>query len=243
MTNAWYRWLRERRILQRLSYCLCILLVYGQLRAEPKGQDAAVQQVLRKAQGVVRQLTQDKALLEAEKNALVAEKGSLEGRLKAFDEITRQLYKAQSELGQCRSSLSLNQSSKASLEVQLEEKHKSNLYIASQAKDMQAEYHKLMEDFKDRGRIIDGYAKSNTKLLDINHELLDKFNNKGLLDEISDVEPITGIGQVRTDAISAEYKYKLHQLKMLSKEGANQSLQDATGKSDSISEHGVKDSD
>lgn len=53
--------------------------------AEPKGQDAAAQQVLRKAQGVVRQLTEEKAALETQKTALETEKTALQSQKTALE--------------------------------------------------------------------------------------------------------------------------------------------------------------
>jgi chromosome segregation ATPase len=79
----------QQRTMKRLIVAMVGLVSAGmwsnQVGAEAKGQDAAVQQVLRKAQGVVRQLTEEKAALETQKAALETEKTALLGQKSALE--------------------------------------------------------------------------------------------------------------------------------------------------------------
>jgi hypothetical protein len=97
----------------RLRHWLAGLLVSGLLasagpaQAEPKAA-APGGEAIKKAQGLIRQLSQEKAALEAEKTAWAGEKATLEAKVKNLDAAVAQLqsvvfYRAIRRLfiGQC----------------------------------------------------------------------------------------------------------------------------------------------
>ncbi|MGZ8219372.1 hypothetical protein [Methylomagnum sp.] len=189
--------------------------------AEPKGgQDAAMQQVLRKAQGVVRQLTQEKAALEAEKTALLGEKASLEAKVKALEESVKRLEPLQGEVERYKASVESLQGAKTGLETQVSQgrEQAQNLLkkqrdIIAKAKEIRADNVLLVEAVKEREQWIGQCGKHNQDLQGTNRELLEKYKEKSFWDELLDAEPLTGIGKVKTETAAEEYRYRLQHLK------------------------------
>jgi chromosome segregation ATPase len=226
-------------VLAQLAF-LAAVLASGSAGAEPKGQDAALQQVLRKAQGVVRQLTQEKAALEAEKAAWLGEKSALEEKLKALEAEIKKLAPLRGEVERYKSSLESLQSSKTSLESQLNEGrqkeqnllHKHQETIAK-AREIQADNQLLVEAVKERERWIEQCGQRNQELLAANRELLEKYKAKGFWEKLGDLEPLTGLSQVQTENAAEEYRYKLEHLKATPfKTELESSPQDGTAGSD-----------
>ena len=219
------RWKRPSGEFRRVALCAVLALGYGPVGAEPKsGQDAAMKEVLRKAQGVLRTLTEEKAALEAEKTKLTSDNAALQDKVKRLEDALQKLEPLQAlpaEVERCKTSVAALQGVRVNLESQLNqgrEKERGLVEkqqeISAQAKDIQADNQWLVEAVKEREQWIAQCGQHNHQLLDANRELVEKYKEKGFWDEAADLEPFTGFGKVATENAAEEYRYKLHQLKV-----------------------------
>lgn len=205
-----------------LAVTLCAAALWaGAAVAEPKsGQDAALQQVLRKAQGVVRQLTQDKAALEAEKATLVTEKAALEEKVRKLEEALKPLEALPAEVARCKTDTEALRSARTNLESQLSQGReqaqallKKHQEVIVKARDIRADNLLLVEAVKEREQWIEQCGKRNKDLLGTGRELAEKYRDKSFWDEVGDLEPFTGIGKVKSENAAEQYRYRLQQLK------------------------------
>ncbi|SMF95132.1 hypothetical protein SAMN02949497_2478 [Methylomagnum ishizawai] len=206
-----------------LALCAALLLAGGAAGAAPKSpsQDAGLKEVLRKAQGVLHQLSAEKAALEAEKASLLGEKAALETQVKTLEQAVRKLEPLPAQLEQCKKTgTEALQSAKADFDSRIEQAkgREQTLMgrqrdIVAQAKDIQADNQLLVEAVKEREQWIAQCGERNRSLLSANQELVEKYKEKGFWDQVTDLEPLTGLGKVQTENAAEDYRYKLHQLK------------------------------
>jgi chromosome segregation ATPase len=217
-----------------LSLILCAAFWANTAAAEPKNsQDAAMQQVLRKAQGVVRQLTQDKAALEAEKaalteqnTALAAQKSALEEKVKKLEEALKPLESLPAEVARCKTDAESLRSARTGLETQLSQGReqaqallKKHQDVIAKAREIRADNLLLVEAVKEREQWIEQCGKRNRDLVGTGRELAEKYKDKGFWDEVADLEPFTGLGKVKSETTAEDYRYKLRKLKATPFEG------------------------
>ena len=215
----------------RLLFWLGAALFAGIALAEPKSQEAGMQQVLRKAQGVVRQLTEEKAALEAQKTALEAEKAAwitekaalektraeLEGQVKKLEETLKPLP---AELQRCKASVQSLQKTKADLEARLAQAHareeqsfQKQQAIVAKAREIQGDNSLLLAAVKEREDWIATCGKNNRELVKVLREAVTQYKEKGFWDAVSEAEPFTGIGRIKTENAAEAYRYKIEHLK------------------------------
>jgi chromosome segregation ATPase len=210
----------------------------GAESAKP-GADAGLAQSLRKAQGMLRQLAQEKADLEAKAQ-------SLEGQVKTLE---TQIAPLQNQLQQTQASLYALQGQKTALErdkaslardktaleaqaEQLREGIQTQKdYIEEQRGQLQAAAEQLqatggdlektradnqllVNAVKERSRWIQECTGKNRSLFKANKELLDKFADEGLWDRIKTAEPFTGIGKVAKENAVQDFAFKLEDLQV-----------------------------
>ncbi len=196
---------------------LIILLLVAQTPlAAPKTNDGNAAIV--KAQGMIRQLTQEKAALEAEKQQWQTEKADLDARIQALDSAAARLPALQGELERYKSAL---EAVRGNLETQLGqerqnrqallEKHNA---VVSKAKDIHSDNQLLVNAVREREQWITQCGQQNEKLRSTNLEILGHYRDKGFLQQLAELEPLTGIGQVDTETTVEDYTYKLKQLKI-----------------------------
>lgn len=211
----------------RLTLLLCAGLWAGVAVAEPKSQDAGLQNVLRKAQGVVRQLTEEKAALEAEKAAWVTEKEALEKtrtgleeRIKQLEAKLKPLEPLPAELQRCKTGVQALQKAKADLEARLaqartheEQAFQKQQAIVAKARDIQGDNALLLAAVKEREQWITTCGQRNQELVKVLREAVTKYREKGFWEAVGDAEPFTGIGRHQTENMAAEFRYKIEHLK------------------------------
>lgn len=198
-----------------------LLLVAGLAQAEPKGgADANLREVLRKAQGVLHQLTEQKAALEAEKATLQSEKTALEDKVKNLEASLHKLEVLPAQVEQCKASIESLQTSKTTLESQISQGRDQAQALLQKQRDIVAKARAIQDDnqllvdaVKEREQWINQCGERNKALLQANGELLEKYKDKGLWERVGDLEPFTGLGKVQTENAAEEYRYKLYQLK------------------------------
>lgn len=218
-----------RFLVIRLAILMGIGIVADSVHAQPKGGDAAMQQVLRKAQGVIRQLTEEKAAFErqklelenqkagleadkssliAEKTALLNDKTSLEAKVKKLETAIKPLEALPAELNRCKLGNQILQQTKTKLMGKVHLLESNNTL--------------LLEAVKERERWITACGKKNQELVTSANELVGKYKDKSIWEEVGDAEPFTGIGRVNTENSAEEYRYKIEHLKATTFESETQ---------------------
>lgn len=185
--------------------------------AEPPkgGGDAQVLQTLRKAQGMLRELGQQKADLEA-KNA------ELESKLKALEAKANQVEPLQSQVQQMKASLDAVQGSKAALEQQITGQTTRLQTAAEQQRQTSGQLAKTQRDnlllvnaVKERAQWIVGCADRNKSLVRVNREIIAKLGgSKSLWDSFKEAEPLTGLGTIEKENAAQDFHYKLDDLEI-----------------------------
>lgn len=180
--------------------------------AEANKKDAAAAQAIRKAQGMLRQLSQEKAALEAEKTALQEQVKKLEARVKELEPL-------QGELERHKSALETLKSAQSALESQLHgERERGRTLqhqqreVLAQARKIQADNNLLVQAIKEREEWIARCSALNKDMLDTNRELVERYKEKGFWDKLAEIEPLTGIGKVKAENVEQEYRFRLKDL-------------------------------
>ena len=197
-----------------LSALLSSCAVIG---AEPKtAGDGGV--AIKKAQGLIRQLSQEKTALEAEKAQWLKEKSELDAKLKNLEDTVKKLQPLQAEVVRYKSDL---ESTRNSLDAQLgqERQQKQALLqkhndVVVKANAINADNQLLVQAVKEREQWIEHCAKANKELRSVNLEILNKYKEKGFWQELAEQEPLTGLGSIETETFMEDYRYKLQQLKI-----------------------------
>lgn len=190
-----------------------MLSAYAGYAATPK-QPSANSQALLKAQGMVRQLGEEKAALEAEKTAL-------QEQVKKLEEQVKQLAPLQSGLKQCQADATAlkngNQSLSASLSdyqhkySSLQNKHQE---IIGKAKQIDADNYLLVSAVKEREKWIKDCQTKNKQLISSSQELIRLYRHKSFWEKAAELEPFTGIAKVKTQDTVEHYQFKLEDLKI-----------------------------
>jgi chromosome segregation ATPase len=184
-----------------------------EVSAAPKQNDAAAQ-ALRKAQGMLRQLSEEKAALEAEKKALADEGEKLRGEVARLEPLKGQIEQYRAGLEDSRSANGALQEQlrrAGTRERNLQDKLKE---IVVQAKSIQNDNRLLVAAVQEREKWIAQCAENNKALIAANGEMLEQYRNKGFWDKLAEMEPITGIGRVETENLAEAYQFKLQDLKV-----------------------------
>ncbi|QWF69577.1 hypothetical protein KEF85_09305 [Methylomonas paludis] len=183
---------------------------------EPKSGDGGA--AIKKAQGLIRQLSQEKTALEAEKTALLADKNQLEDKLKALESTVKKLEPLQGEVERYKSGL---ESVKTSLESQLgQERQRQQALlqkhndVVGKANSIFADNQLLVQAVKEREAWINQCSSRNQELRQLNQDLLARYKDKGLWQHVLELDSVTGIGKIEAESVAEEYRYKLQQLKI-----------------------------
>lgn len=227
--------MREFRSLPSLLLIAALILTgSGPAIAEsPKGgADAAMAQSLRKAQGMVRQLSQEKADLEAK---LEEQAKVLEAKTAETTALQTQLQQAQANLQALQKNVAVLEAEKkkltaekttllnerAALQHEVAEQHSKLQALAELQQQTAMELERFQRDnlmlvgaVKERESFMRDCTIKNQGLLKANRDLLDQFSQEGLWDKVKLAEPFTGIGRVGRENAVQDYKYRLEDLEV-----------------------------
>lgn len=164
----------------------------------------------RRVQVMQQQFSTEKAVLEKDK-ADLAEK---------VDKITRQAESAKQGAAQLeRKSSSLTKDLAAAKEesAALQEKlHKSETAHAElvalhkqESEKNQKQVGLLQAALAQRGQVLGSCETKNSKLYELNREILAQYRDKGFLDALVQADPLTGIKSVQVENVMEEYRDKL----------------------------------
>lgn len=211
--------------------------------AEPaKTQDAAAQQVLRKAQGMLRQLSQEKAALETEKAALVEQVRKLEARVGELEPLKEEVARQKSAADSLRGA-------NGALETRVEQAREQTAVLLQKQKDLagrarliQADNELLVKAVQEREQWIATCGDQNRRLVEAGRELTGKYRDKGFWEQVAEAEPFTGIGKVRTENVAENFRYRIHQLQVTPFAG-NELAPGAAASKETPADPGAEDDD
>lgn len=221
-----------------------LTLVTPAILAEPAkgGADAGLAQTLRKAQGMVRQLSQEKADLEAKVQAMETQVKDLEAKAAKVAPLETQLKDTQASVENLTKSVKtldhdkkLLERDKAHLTAEgeklregiatqkeyIEEQNAKLKAAAEQYETTSGELEQNRQDnqllvnaVKERTRWIQECTGKNQSLVKANRELLQKFADEGVWDRVKVAEPFTGIGKVKRENAVQDFEFKLEDLQV-----------------------------
>ena len=187
--------------------------------AEPKPSDGSA--AIKKAQGLIRQLSQEKSALEAEKTAWLQEKANLDSKVKNLEETAKKLPQLQVELERSQAGLAVSQSNLNAEQNQLAQERQKQQALLQKHNEMiikanaiYADNQLLVNAIREREQWIQQCTSRNQSLQTANLAVLKKYQDKSLLQQIVELEPLTGIGEVATQTEVEDYRYQLQQLKI-----------------------------
>lgn len=201
-----------------LALACCALWWNSPGLAEPKGgADAALVQNLRKTQGMLRQVAQEKADLEAKVL-------DLEAQLKAIDGLKariKELEPLESQVKQQKANLDTLQAGNASLQQRISGDADRIRNGMEQQRKVLGELERFRRDnallvaaVQERTQWIGDCAGKNQALLKANRDWIDQHGDKKLWDEIIAAEPFTGIAAVTQENAAEQFRYKLGDLEV-----------------------------
>ncbi len=199
------------RILCAAWLWFVLLIPAGAQQAADPQQTAAA---LSRAQGLLRQIGQQKAQLEIENAKIKAANAGLEKKLKS----------AQARLDDTAADLESSQRQHARTEVLLErtrarldktterlrefvEKYKTTAQSLAETKFEKQSVESELETTQ--GELADAEEK-NLALYKSNREILDLYNNKSGWDGFLQKEPFTGIKDVQIENVVEQYEYEMY---------------------------------
>lgn len=195
----------------------CGLLLSGLAAGvEPKSGDGGT--AIRKAQGLIRQISQEKMALEADKAALLSEKTQLEARVKLLEEAVRRLQPLQGELERYKTAL---ETTRSSFDGQLAGErqqyqalvHKHNDVVAK-ANAIYADNQLLVQAVEEREQWLGKCSAANARLQALDRDMLEKYRNRGFFDKLADLDAITGIGRIDAENAAEDFRFRLQQLQI-----------------------------
>lgn len=164
----------------------------------------------RRMQIMQQQFAQEKAALEKGKSELVQK----------ADDLTKQAESARQDAAQLerkRSSLTKVLSAAKEESAALQEKlHKSEIAHAElvalhrqESEKNQKQVGLLQAALAQRGQALGSCETKNSKLYELNREILAQYRDKGFLDALVQIDPLTSIKSVQVENILEEYRDKL----------------------------------
>lgn len=177
--------------------------------ADNKAANDASAQALKKSQAIVRQLTTEKTALQEENAKLTQQLQQFMGKLQSLEpEVMRQ----KSQLDAMRGSNAELQGKLGRDSHHIASLNQQNQELQKQIRAYAADNQLLKKAVEERQQRIQSCEHKNHELYRYNVELLDRYRDKSMLEEILEKEPFTGIAAVRTENENDQYRYKLDDL-------------------------------
>ena len=181
---------------------------------DAKKEDAAMLQTLRKAQGMLRQVAQEKADLEAQN-------GKLQEQIKSLEAKVGELTPLQAEVREQKAGLDSMQNQNQALQQRLSEGSDRFRNLLEKERNTTAELAKFKRDnlllvdaVKERTQWIEACTEKNRDMLSSNKELVGKYQNKGFWTKVKEIEPFIRISEVEKENEAQDYRYKLEDLQV-----------------------------
>jgi Skp family chaperone for outer membrane proteins len=199
------------RMKQAVSVLLLVTLmtVSGIVAAEARregGDDA-----MRKLQYLMRELT-------AENQSLKTENAKLHGELQ---DLKSENSKLTADIGDKKSALDRNRQHNEMLVERVRSDSDKYRTLVDRYREKQNELRMMQnkagfleQAVTERNQWIATCKANNDDLYKANSDLLDLYQNRGLLDVVAGMDKVTGLARVRKESMVEDYRYKLSDLRM-----------------------------
>ncbi|BBA32326.1 uncharacterized protein sS8_0358 [Methylocaldum marinum] len=211
--NSSFSGLRTRSAVFFLSLCCASVFGSSLAHAQAPRQDAAAQ-ALRKAQGMLRQLSQEKAALETERSALLEHVKKLEEQVRRLEGFENLVQQQKRSLDNLRAG---NESLQGRIHQDSERIHGLNERLRAaigELKKYRQDNELLVSAVAERSRWIKECTEKNEGLYRANRELLTKYRGKGFWEALTEGEPFTQISSVRAENEAQAFQFKLEDLQV-----------------------------
>lgn len=210
---------------------LAVMLMLGAAAGASAQQPDAAGQALARAQGLLRQLAQEKAALDAEVAKLRAENAKLKkdaGRTEAeLAESQASLESSTREAASVRTKLGGTEKRLERTTGQLREVVGKYKEQALKLRETEAQRNELQANLEATSRQLEDAERKNLALYQINRDVLAEFEKEGPWDGLLRKEPVTGFKQVEIENLVQEYEDRMRDqlrgasLEKLSEPGSN----------------------
>ena len=161
-----------------------------------------------RAQYMLRQMNAEMVQLKASQQSLLAEKESLQ---KDFDQLQNKYEKLTSKSSKKQQAMSDQVSELKQKYIEIVEQHNE---ARKQLSEATQENDRLYAVASEQTKSIDLCVNNNKKLYEINHELLVKYENKGVWDSMTQAEPFSGLTPAQIENLVDDYQYRLDDLRV-----------------------------
>lgn len=195
----------------RLIVFWLLVLAFGNSAAQQPPDAAQLQRSLTRAQGLLQQLSQQKAVLQAENaeakadQALTAQKLAAEKRKR--EDLESDLTLAGRDKRSLNARLDATSSRLERVETRLEEVVAKYKALAADHRSLQGEKATLDSDLASTRSALADAQERNESLYQANAELLEKMMKRSDWDAFLQREPLTGIKFVELENLEQEYRF------------------------------------
>jgi len=221
VASAPHRW----RALVGLA--LALFALSSPLLAQQSLQQSREREALRRAQLATQKAEQEKTQLQEQNAKLEKDKQDLSAKLKTAQKLKGELAAAKAkgieqtqEIDQLRSDLRIDsarigdmEAKLKSLNAQIAEDQEQSRQLAGQIKTLEAQLQQQREIIAHQSQALHEVNGKNMKLYQLNAELIDRYNKKGVWDSLMQREPVTQIKDVRIQSMLQEYRDRNDELK------------------------------
>jgi predicted nucleic acid-binding Zn-ribbon protein len=205
-----------------LLLVLAVLPALGLAQSDERRQ----REVARRFQLQIQKLNADNAQLQQEKANLEKDNAELKKKVKSSaagmsrtraqakqeqQQLQEELTKSASESAQLRSRLADLEGKLQALSGRFDRSEAQGRALDGQVRELKARLEEQRQIIGRQVGMIDACTEKNTRLYQLNVELLDKYRSKGVSDALLQAEPFTQIKRIELDNVAQEYKDKLDQ--------------------------------
>jgi chromosome segregation ATPase len=214
--------------MSRLIVMVLMVMVAG--HAAGQGEDKKVareREMARRLQSQVQKLEGEKAQLQQQNAELVGKAAELEKRTKANAGLQRQIGEARRReeaqavelkatkdaLAQAHGKIADLESSVATLRKELSESVAEGKRLGSELATSLAQQEQQRQVIGRQAQSLLEAGERNQKLVDLNKELVNLYQRKGVMDALLQKEPLTQIKDVRVNALAQDYHERVDALR------------------------------
>ena len=202
----------RRRVSRHLAWVL-LVLAWGAVEAQQAADPAQLQQALNRAQGLLRQLAQERTRLEAEvatgKASLAGTERELARERQAREELEIELELAGRKARNLDARLESTGERLARVEQRLAEVVEKYKVLAAEHRDTLAAKAATEQALATTTRALEDARTRNEALFQANRELIERYMNKGPWEALMQREPVTGLKQVELENLEQEYRHRI----------------------------------
>jgi chromosome segregation ATPase len=207
-----------------LLLCAIVMPMVHPVSAAEKGEPDVVG-TLKKAQGMLRQLNQEKTALEAKVTELETKVSSmnsdLETKKKSLEATTREKVGLELQVAQKTKLIETLHNNNAILHKNNEIIKAENARVVEKVQQLESQIalgqqdnQLLVRAVKEREEWINKCQDKNKALLKFHKNILSEYQEPDFLDKMKTLEPLTGIRRVELENKVIEYRYQMESMKV-----------------------------